>query len=252
MEQIPTPPWRSVRRKSTKPQLSQDVIVDTALKVLDAEGLTAVTMRRVAEELNTGAASLYAHVGNKDELLDLVYDKVVGEIPIPEPDPERWSDQLRELCWKSYQVLSAHNDIALVAMANLPTGPNALRMGEAFLAITLAGGVPPQQAAWAIDRISLYIVADAYEGSLYQLRQKASGQSMEEFIEDYFGKMKAYYRSLPPKLFPATTEHLDVMMSGDGDERFGFGLEMMMRSLESFAVQHTAQHQAKGGKRSRV
>ncbi|HCT75924.1 MAG TPA: TetR family transcriptional regulator [Micromonosporaceae bacterium] len=232
-EKMPAPPWRK-QRTPAKQQLNQEVIVDTALKILDADGLTAVSMRRVADELNTGAASLYAHVANKEELLELVYERVLAEIEIPEPDPVRWQEQLRRLCRSIFQVLSAHNDIALVSLANLPTGPRALRAGEAMLAIMLAGGVPPQQAAWAVDRISLYISADAYEGALYLLKQKASGKDLETYLHDYFGQIRAYYESLPPKLFPAFTSNLDVMMSGDGDERFEFGLDMMIRSLESY------------------
>ncbi|WP_157631931.1 TetR/AcrR family transcriptional regulator C-terminal domain-containing protein [Catelliglobosispora koreensis] len=245
--QIPAPPWRPERRKSTKPQLSQDVIVDTALKILDAEGMAAVTMRRVAEELNTGPASLYAHVSNKEELLDLIYEKVAAEIPVPEPDPERWVEQLRQLCLDSFHVLSAHNDIALVAMANLPTGPNTLKLGDAMFGIILAGGIPPREAAWAIDRISLYLTADAYEGSLYTLKQKASGLGMQEWQSEYFGRLHSYYASLPPQLFPALTANLDAMMSGDGEERFEFGLDMMIRGLLSYAPQH----KGKGVKRAR-
>src|SRR5262249_12422691 len=144
------------------------------------------------EELNTGAASLYAYVSNKDELLELVYERILAEIEVPVPDPARWEQQLRDMCWSIYRVLSAHNDIARVSLANLPLGPNALRLGEATLALLLTGGVPVQQAAWAVDRIALYISADAYEGSLYGVRQKASGKDMDTFVKEYFGQIRAY------------------------------------------------------------
>lgn len=236
-QQIPAPPWRKQHRPAvTKPQLSQEVIIETALRILDTEGLTAVSMRRVAEELGTGAASLYVYVGNKEELLDLVHERVLGEIEIPAVDPDRWQEQLRELARSSFRVLCAHNDIALVSLANLPTGANGMRLGEAMLSIILAGGVPPQQAAWAVDRIALYLAADAYEGALYALKQKASGQDQETFIREYFGRMRSYYESLPKELFPAFRANLDAMMSGDGEERFEFGLDMLIRSLATYAV----------------
>ena len=59
----------------------------TALDVLRAEGMDAVSMRRVAADLGTGPASLYAHVAGKDELLDLLYDEVIGTIPLPGAGP---------------------------------------------------------------------------------------------------------------------------------------------------------------------
>src|SRR4051812_33822069 len=75
--EVPAPPWRK-RRKVAPPRqpLSQDLIIDTALRVLRAEGLDAVSMRRVAQELDTGPASLYAHESNKEELLELMLDRI--------------------------------------------------------------------------------------------------------------------------------------------------------------------------------
>ena len=128
-------------------------------------------MRRVADVLGTGPASLYAHVANKDELLDLLLDRIAAEIEVPEPDPAHWQDQLRSVGRQSYEVFRRHRDIAVISLANIPTSQNALRVADRMLAIMLAGGVPPQVAAWALDRLSLYIAADSYEGSLYNKRR---------------------------------------------------------------------------------
>ncbi|GAA1398153.1 TetR/AcrR family transcriptional regulator [Catellatospora coxensis] len=235
MSEIPPPPWRASRRSAApRKPLSRDAIVDAALSLLDREGLDAVSMRRVAEELNTGAASLYAHVANKDELLELAYDRVLGEIRLPEPDPARWRAQIREIAQESYRVLAAHSDIARVSLANVPTGPNSVRVAEAMLGVLISGGVPPQQAAWAVDRIALYISADAYEGSLYQSRQRASGKPVDEFVADFFGQVHDYYRTLPPARFPYLYEHADVLVQGDGEVRFEFGLELLISGLDRF------------------
>jgi AcrR family transcriptional regulator len=61
--------------------------VAAAVQLLDREGLAALSMRRLAEEIGAGAASLYWHVGSKDGLLDLVLDQVIGEGQVPDPDP---------------------------------------------------------------------------------------------------------------------------------------------------------------------
>ena len=94
----PEPPWWTPRKAPTpRRALSREAIVATALDVLRAEGMDAVSMRRVAADLGTGPASLYAHVTGKDELLDLLYDEVVGTIPLPVPDPARWQEQATQL-----------------------------------------------------------------------------------------------------------------------------------------------------------
>lgn len=233
---VPTPPWRKARRPvSNKPQLSQGLIVRTALRILDAEGLDALSMRRVAQELDTGPASLYAHVSNKEELLELLYDLIVGELTLPEPDPARWREQLREMCVAAQRLLSSHNDIAKVALAAVPTGPNALRQAEAMLGLMIAGGLPPQIAAWGMDRLALYIAADAYEGSLFRVKQDTSGKDMQEWVSDYFGQLEQYMRSLPADRFPYLSGHVDEMVAGDSDARFEFGLDLLIEGLASYA-----------------
>jgi AcrR family transcriptional regulator len=231
METLPAPPWRTPRKTGRQP-LSQDAIVGAGLRILDEEGLEALSMRRIAQELGTGPASLYAHVANKEELLELIFDQVAGEIEMPRPDAARWTEQLREACRAIYRVLAGHGDVARVALSNIPIGPNSLRVSEGLLAIMLAGGVPPQLAAWALDRLYLYVTADVYEGALYAVRQKASGQPVEEFMQAYFGQVRTYFNSLPPDQFPSITGNVDALMTGDGDQRFEFGLDMFIRGLE--------------------
>ena len=99
-EQIPPPPWqrlpdRQARRR--REPISRDAIVAAAVRLLDREGLAALSMRRLADELGAGAASLYWHVGSKDGLLDLVLDEIIGEQQVPDPDPPRWREQLKEV-----------------------------------------------------------------------------------------------------------------------------------------------------------
>jgi AcrR family transcriptional regulator len=231
---MPAPPWRTPRRTAAKPQLSQEVIVDTALRILDREGLDAVSMRRIAEELDTGAASLYAHVANKTELLELAFEQVLGEIKLPEPDPERWQKQVHEVARESLRVLANHADIARVSLASIPVGQNALRIAETMLAIMIGGGVPAQAAAWAVDRISLYINAEAYEGSLFANKLRDSGQAPENYLAGYFGQIADYYRSLPRDRFPHIVDNVELLMAGDGEERFEFGLDMLIRSLATY------------------
>jgi AcrR family transcriptional regulator len=97
---LPAPPGRISRRReppARRTALTLEGIVAAALEVLDEAGVAGFSMRGVAERLGTGAASLYAHVSGKDELLELAYDELVGQVPLPEPDPDRWREQVHQM-----------------------------------------------------------------------------------------------------------------------------------------------------------
>src|SRR5690242_21392900 len=109
---IPAPPWQRLppdrgQRRRRDP-ITREAIVQKALELLDRDGLDALTMRRVAEELGTGAASLYWHVGSKDGLLDLVLDEIIGEQEVPDPEPERWADQLKDVAHDLRRTILRH------------------------------------------------------------------------------------------------------------------------------------------------
>ncbi|MCX5212776.1 TetR/AcrR family transcriptional regulator [Kitasatospora sp. NBC_00240] len=232
---IPAAPWRKGRAgKQPAPQrmpLSADLIVDAALRIAGAEGIDALTMRRIAQEFDTGPSSIYAHVINKDELLDLMLDRVAAGIQVPKADPEHWQEQARDVARAIYQVFSANADVARIALATIPTGPNMLRVTEGLLAVLVAGGVPIQHAAWSVDRILLYISADAYEGSQFMARQRESGLPIHEFGPAFREQVRTFYASLPSESFPCTSANADILTTGGGDERFEFGLDLILTGL---------------------
>ena len=124
MESPPRP--RSTRDRPAKPPLSEDVILDTALRILREEGLEAVTMRRLATELDTGPASLYVYIAGRDELRNAMLDRVAGMIELEAPDPARWREQVHALALGMLRTMEAHPGIATVAVANPPTGERSL------------------------------------------------------------------------------------------------------------------------------
>ena len=189
-----------------------------------------MTMRRVAEVLRTGAASLYAHVANKEELLELVVERVIGEAELPgEPDPDHWQEQVKQGMRSIRAVFSAHRDIARASFARIPFGENALRGSEAMIRILRAGGLPDQVVAYAVDLLPMYVMAVAYEDSLYA-GESNSAEDMAQFIAN----MRGYFESLPPDRFPNVVALAGPLTAGsDGDERFEFGLDVLVRGLAS-------------------
>src|SRR6266542_4823541 len=94
---IPEPPWKAApRERPARTPLTREAIVEAALRVLARDGTEGLSMRRVAEELGTGPASLYWHVASKDELINLLIDRVASEIEVPPPGVARWQEQIKE------------------------------------------------------------------------------------------------------------------------------------------------------------
>ena len=236
---LPLPPWRRdvpKRAQVARAPLSRDQILEAGLKIVTEEGIDALSMRRLAAVFNTSASSLYAHVANKEEMLQLMFDYICGDLRMPEPEPARWQEQIKELIRGAHALMTKHNDIARAALATIPTGPNALRMSEGMLAIMLAGGVRPQIAAWSLDRLFLYIVSDAYESSLH-MAQVDDGRSEREYFDDFTNQLTEYYENLPADRFPNIRKYARVLTSGEGNDRFEFGLDMIIDGLARY-VEH--------------
>jgi AcrR family transcriptional regulator len=221
---VPVPPWqqRAARERPVKRPLSLELIVRTALELLDTEGLDAVSMRKVAQRLGTGAASLYAHVRNKDELHELMLDLVIGEIEVPDPDPANWRQQIKDLVNRQVEVFSAHPGIAQVVLRTpAPTGPNALTVTEAMLSILRAAGLPDREVAFAVDAIALFATAAAMELSAdFGLGDEQRAQRIRQ-VEQYFA-------ALPADRFPTLVSMVPVLSQGDYRERFEFGLDLLL------------------------
>src|SRR5437764_7206921 len=124
----------SARERPARPPLSREAVLEAGLHVLRARGIEGVTMRAVAAELETGPASLYVYVANREDLLDQMFDLVAGSVDLgPEPEPDRWQEQLEALLTRVVEAMDAHPGIARVPLANVPTGPGATRVAERVL-----------------------------------------------------------------------------------------------------------------------
>jgi len=236
-------PWRpgTVRRPTpTRPArapLTREQIVRAALRIVQTEGIDGVSMRRVAAEFETGPSSLYAHVTNKDELLQLMFDEMCGMVPVPEVQPGRWKEQISELARAGHRVMIEHNDLARAALATIPTGPNAMRISNAMLGILLAAGIPPRQAGWAMDRIFLYITADAYEHSIWLGEMPAEGSAKATYVETLIAEVAAHFERQPEDQYPHIRKYARELTDGEPGERFEFGLAMLIDGLDKYIAE---------------
>lgn len=229
---IPAPPWLPApKARRQRSPLTLEGIVTEALRIVDAEGIDAVTMRRIASALGTGPASLYSYVSGKDEVLRLAHDRVLDQIDLPDLAELSWADAIRAWAHATYDAYRRHNDIARLSFADIPTGPRTLALFEALLRALLDGGIPPQVAAWSVDRLALFVAADAYEGWVFGQRFQGHDAAAQRRAAGWFDEVHAYFCTLPRESFPTIVEHADVLFAGDGEARFGFGLEMFVAGL---------------------
>jgi AcrR family transcriptional regulator len=230
----PRMPARSASRPRRVPRvraLTLDAIAAAGLRVVDQEGLDAMTMRRVAQELGTGAASLYAYVDNKERLTELVIERALGELEPPVADDGPWQEQLKAGLREVRALFARHRDLARASFARIPLGENALRASEWMIATLRRGQLPTDVIAFACDLLPLYVTAIAYEDSVY-----AGEQISPEQLAEYVAEMRSYFESLPASRFPNVVAFAAALTAGaQGDERFEFGLEVLIGGLAAMA-----------------
>ena len=241
--EIPPPPWqRAPDRPSRRRRdpISRDAIVTAAIGLLDREGLAALSMRKLAEELGTGAATLYWHVGSKDGLLDLVMDEIIGEGKIPDPDPPRWQEQLKQVARDQRAGILRHPWVVRVSIGRIPMGPNALRYSERILAILRAGGLPPHLAVQGY----LLLIATINGFTIDETGVDDSPADSDsrlpiapEDLQQVADMARDYIAALPAALFPNMTALADEFAFANPDERFELLIDIFVDGLSRRAAQ---------------
>jgi AcrR family transcriptional regulator len=148
------------RSAATRPALSRDRVIQVALDVADAEGVEAVTMRRLAEGLHVHPTSLYNHVATKEAILDGMADALIGEAGFPETFDD-WSDWVRAMAVGLRDAARAHPGAFLVLAQRAASGPFASAVSEAALDAFRRAGFTPREAAEALAAVSLALLGVA-------------------------------------------------------------------------------------------
>lgn len=216
---------RSTRDRPAKAPLGDDVVVDAALAILRSEGLQAVTMRRVAAALDTGAASLYVYVPHREGLLQAMLNRVTGTIGFEVPDPSRWRDQLHALLQRLHDALVAHPGIAAITLIRSPTTEAVLGLTENLLGMLLAGGLDPQDAAWACDILVLLGTGAAREDDV---RHTAGADSTRKRRAE---ELHDTFAALPLERYPLINGHAAQLVAGDSHQRFHYAVDVVLDGL---------------------
>jgi len=160
------PPARepvSRRGQAIRPALSRAVIIEAALHIADSESLDAVTMRRVAATLDTSASALYVYIQGREDLLDAMFDYVMVAVAQAAIPAGTWRERLSWLLIKSVQAASGHGGLAQVALAKVPSGPNAREITARVRELLAEGQIPGTAIPAALDLLGLFVTAAALD-----------------------------------------------------------------------------------------
>lgn len=222
----------SRRGRAAKAPLSRALIVETGLAILDSEGMDALTMRRVGQELDTGAASLYVYVENRGALLTAMLDEALTHVEIPEASEGEWRERLALLVERATAEMARHPRLALVAFGDIPTRRPFLVIGDAIIGMLREGGLDDLTIAWAVDLIYLHITAGAAELSAYI--EKAGGTGSEQAV--LYAAEEALQATPHDDLVQLASLNVGLL-EGSGDERAAWALRVMLNGILSTPAQ---------------
>jgi TetR/AcrR family tetracycline transcriptional repressor len=206
----------------TKPRLTRERIVDAALRVMDTDGLDAVSMRRVAREVGVEAMSLYNHVRDKEDLLNGVIEQVMSSVDLPEdPVDDDWIAYGREIAYGWRTLLRAHPSLLQVFAERKRAGASveALRPMEAALLALRRAGLSESDAVLAFQTIGGYIFGSVMMESGALFGGKDGGATPMPDVA--------------PDQLPNIAACLPFLSNCDFDAQFAFGLDLMLDGIRA-------------------
>jgi AcrR family transcriptional regulator len=207
------------RRSPGRPALPVDRIVTAALAIVDEQGADALSMRTLAQRLDSGTATLYRHFSGRAAVVAHVVDRVFGaaEIDIAALSAAPWPDACKAAAHIMFDALRRHKNVTPLLAGDVPVGPNALAAREQMIAFLLANGFPPALAARTYATLSRYVLG-------FAIQLDHSRDNPDD------ARLTRVFHELDPGQFPATvavSDHLPVPW----EDEFAFGLDLIVDGL---------------------
>jgi AcrR family transcriptional regulator len=195
-------------------------IVGTALEMIDESGADALSMRALAQRLDSGTATLYRHFADRTELIAAIVDRVFGEVELDERRLRamRWQSSCRTVAVAMFDALRRHRNVAPLLVEMVPIGPNALRLREQGLANLLANGFSAKRAVLTWATLAHYVLGFAIQVGR---RDAHDGNP---------ARLSAILNGLDASRFPATVAAAGAMPIPI-EQEFSFGLDLMIKGL---------------------
>jgi AcrR family transcriptional regulator len=229
-----------------KPGLSVEAIVAAAIAIADAEGMGALSMRSVGERLGRTAMALYTYVPGKTELVDLMYDRTLGELPSSYPLSSGWRAAALAVADELWALHLRHPWLLQVSPARPVLGPGEFHVQETLLAVLASTGLPLTRVRWVVA--ALFNIVRGSVQAAAESRQAAAETGLSE--EDWWQARSALLGELAPDLaarFPTVARLGDegAFEAGASDEpylerearlSFEAGVELLLDGVETAIV----------------
>jgi AcrR family transcriptional regulator len=210
----------ATRAEAGKAALSRERVARAALELLDAHGVEALSMRRLAGELGVGTMTLYHYFPSKRDLLDAVVDVAFGGQEPPQVEGS-WREQLRQLSLAGREALSRHPSLAQIRAAEPILRPDALLFSETGLRALEDAGFGREEAVKAFRLLFTYTFGFAL------LSPRAAESETREATRAALASLPSEYY---PRLSAAVDEAAEAMA---GDVVFEYGLERILDGFEA-------------------
>lgn len=209
-----------LRRRARKDGITEQRITAAALRILETDGHDALTMRRIAQELGTGPASIYRHVASREELTVLVVDHVLGLHDATPPANGDWRQTARWGAGELRRHLLAHPAVVPLITSAQMLGPNSMRGRDFALRTLISAGFSPHVAVRSYLSIVHFTVACVQ----LDLRTAAHTDHQRQVLHDYFAHQD-------PTRYPEVVTHADVLATHNSDAEFTFGLNAILDGI---------------------
>ena len=196
--------------------LTRADVIQAALEVADAEGLEAVSIRRVASDLGVRPMSLYTHIASKDDLVALMLHEMSGELLVPEPLPDDWREALRAIARQAYAAYVQHPWALQAFGRGTRVGPNMLRRAEQSAAAVASLDLSPADAWIALSIVHEWTIGHALH--VVTLR------------EDH--ELEGQLSGADPAEFPRMSKVFGVGREESRDTIFDVALEAVLDGIE--------------------
>jgi AcrR family transcriptional regulator len=215
--------------------LTRERIVTEALRLLDTEGIEALSMRKLAAALEAGTTSLYWHVANRDELIELVIDAVYGEIDVPEPgEAPDWRTAARQVARDMRATVVRHRWLVSVLdqLVVAYTGPNLSRISEQMLALFESAGFELPEAERAMSTMSAYVLGIGLSEAAWHGWMERHGQTAQDWAVGNTEVAEQVAEGFPRlREVMSGYEGKDPLQAADAD--FEYGLDRVLDGLQA-------------------
>ncbi|MFB7592932.1 TetR/AcrR family transcriptional regulator C-terminal domain-containing protein [Streptomyces sp. NPDC056169] len=230
--------WARQQSAPDQPALSRTAIVREAIVMLDADGIEALSMRKLGARLNAGATSLYRHVATKDELMELAVDEVAAELTVPPADAARggagWRAAATESAGSFRATALSHPWLSSVlGQAGLAyLGPNLMSYSERLAALFSAAGFP--EPSRAIDTLLSYVIGMSTTEAAWLTTVARSGETEAGFIARLMpaAQQAAAGHDHLAEAYADAAVHSAVDPVAIRDAKFAYGLDVVLDGLE--------------------